>query len=145
MGGGNVLNANRFAPLRPTSLATSCFTLEDSPENDVEDVVELSPLKQLCSTISWNVRRLNLTGQLQYPPTLVTNKKMRDLVCGTYVVFIARCSWCGRRYVLEARLRHHKQECSSSPNTTKFTCKVCSKVFYNHQKYIDHVPIHSFM
>jgi len=126
---------------------------DDSQNQDeLDGRWECSECQQICSSPS-NLSRHQLLhtgrgggercggcGRTLPTPSALQTHQMECKEAKPY-----RCDWCGKRYVLDARLRHHKQECSLSPNTTKFTCKVCSKIFYNQQKYAEHVPIHSFM
>ena len=55
------------------------------------------------------------------------------------------CEYCDRRFLLSARLKHHRRNCSQAPEPSKFVCKVCNKHFKYHDKYVEHVPIHAFM
>ena len=52
---------------------------------------------------------------------------------------------CGRGYVVAARLKHHRLECSAGTKSPTFTCKVCSKTFEDFMNYYQHVPVHAFM
>ena len=53
--------------------------------------------------------------------------------------------YCGRGYVIAARLKHHRQFCSAAPKPPIFTCKICNKTFDNFLDYCQHVPVHAFM
>ena len=56
-----------------------------------------------------------------------------------------KCEHCAKRFILSARLKHHRQYCSSAPTPPTFTCKVCSKQFHKQDSYLEHVPIHAYM
>jgi len=56
-----------------------------------------------------------------------------------------KCEYCGRGFIIAARLKHHRNECSAGPVPPVFTCKVCNKRFNQFIEYCQHVPVHAFM
>ena len=56
-----------------------------------------------------------------------------------------RCEYCGRTFMISARLKHHRRNCLSAPEPPKFICKVCNKQFTDKGKYFEHIPVHAFM
>ena len=56
-----------------------------------------------------------------------------------------RCEYCGAGFVINIRLKSHRNSCESSRTPPTFSCKVCSKQFSKKAKYTEHLPIHAFM
>ena len=55
-----------------------------------------------------------------------------------------RCEYCGRTFLISARLKHHRTQCQSGPRPGAFQCKVCSKQFVRKDVYLLHLPVHAF-
>ena len=56
-----------------------------------------------------------------------------------------RCEFCSVGFVINIRLKNHRNHCEANSIPPTFTCKVCNKQFSQKSKYVEHVPIHAFM
>ena len=62
--------------------------------------------------------------------------------CGLYRPY--RCEFCGKTFIISARLKHHRVTCQAAPAPAAQQCKVCCKKFSRRDQYLLHLPVHAF-
>ena len=62
--------------------------------------------------------------------------------CGLYRPY--RCEYCGKTFIISARLKHHRVTCQAAPAPAAQQCKVCCKKFSRKDQYLLHLPVHAF-
>jgi len=73
-------------------------------------------------------------------PGLLANHEKE---CSLYRPY--RCEYCGRGYIIAARLKHHRKICEANPSPSSVSCNLCSKTFEFEKDLVTHLPVHAYM